>query len=199
MNQNQGIPLQWLCIHSRYIISNRISFPLIIVVLPCHPAMISSGIVDIFKFIKFPDDIPIVINFNQIHAILHTIIRMAVSAQPHHIAARQKLRRHGVHIPSAHLIAVHIKQQNTVIDQGYDRVPVPAFLRIVYGYSVWKNERLSHIAFLHSMVLRCLFTILFYQFTMFKHRTGQGSIHMQQLVQQGLSGDILTNDCIIIL
>ena len=76
--QDQCIAFQRFCIHPGNIVSHRISLSLIVMVLACHPAVIPSRVINIFKMIKFPDNISIVINLDQVDTVLHPVIRMTV-------------------------------------------------------------------------------------------------------------------------
>ena len=77
--QDQSIAFQWLCVHAGNIISYRIAFPLIVMVLARHPAVIPSRVVDFLKLVKFPYDISVIIDLDQVDAVLHSIIRMTVA------------------------------------------------------------------------------------------------------------------------
>ena len=119
--------------------------------LPCHPAVIPAGIINFLQVVKFPDNVAVIVDFQQIYTVLHAVIRVAVAGKPHHIAARQHFRRHGLHIPAADFVAVHIKQQDTVINQRNQSISVPAFFRIINRDPVWKNKWLTHYKFLLSI------------------------------------------------
>ena len=75
-----------------------------------HPSVVPARVVDIFKMVKFPYNIAVIVNLNQVDPVLHAIVRMAVSGKAHHISAGKKLWRHGVHVPAPYLVSVHVKQ-----------------------------------------------------------------------------------------
>ncbi len=73
MAQEESIAVFNLRVHTGNIITDRISFPLIIMVLSCHPDRFAASVLHPFVSVKLPDDVSIPVNLYEIKLVLETI------------------------------------------------------------------------------------------------------------------------------
>ena len=152
VGEDERVALERLGVHARHVVAHGVALALEVGVLARHPTMVAAGVVDALEAVELPHDVAVVVDLLQVHAVLHAVVGVPRARIAHDVAARQELRRHGLHVPAAHLVAVHVEQQHAVVDEGHDGVPVPTLLRVVDGGTVREYARLTHGSFLRLSV-----------------------------------------------
>ena len=132
MGQDDGISTVGIRFAARIIISDGISFSLVIVMLSCLPGRFFSRICDQFCVIEFPDDISVIIHLHQIQLILICIFSTTLSGSSHYIPTRKDLvRKSAKTCPQIHFVSVHIDQKCSFCG-WINCVSVIRFLFVIY-------------------------------------------------------------------
>ena len=132
MCQDDGISTVGFRFAARIIISDGISFSLVIVMLSCLPGRFFSRICDQLRVIEFPDDISVIIHLHQIQLILICIFSTTFSGSSHDIPTRKDLVRESAKTcPQIHFVSVHIDQKCSFCG-WIDGVAVIRFLFVIH-------------------------------------------------------------------